>query len=213
MVYVDGYNWYHAIFKHYPEWKWLNIQSFFEYLLSRDDVVAVKVFSAMVDPHIKDSASRGRQDLYFNVLRTFPKIQLILGAFQPREVSCRANCKQRYIVQEEKKTDVNIAVHMLSDVIDDKVDRICAVTGDSDIQPAVEWIAKRKPNIRITVYVPCLPNEQRNRRTDYYTTKGLNVDCRFLPLGDIKNHLLKPVVKIAGGKFAACPESWKPRQQ
>ena len=28
IFYIDGYNWYHAVFKHYPEWKWLNIENF-----------------------------------------------------------------------------------------------------------------------------------------------------------------------------------------
>lgn len=47
IFYIDGYNWYHAIFKHFPEWKWLNIQ---ESLRPHDQVLAVKVFSAMIDP-------------------------------------------------------------------------------------------------------------------------------------------------------------------
>src|SRR5262249_40796941 len=49
-VYIDGYNWYHAIFKHYPEWKWLNIQKFFEALRPRQDIAQVKMFSALNNP-------------------------------------------------------------------------------------------------------------------------------------------------------------------
>jgi hypothetical protein len=43
IVYVDGYNWYHAIFKHYPEWKWLNVQTLFEVLRPDDDIQSIGV--------------------------------------------------------------------------------------------------------------------------------------------------------------------------
>jgi len=43
----------------------------------------------------------------------------------------------------------------------------CIVSGDSNVQPAVEWIALNRPGIRITVYLPALPSEQNQRRTDY----------------------------------------------
>jgi hypothetical protein len=102
IVYIDGYNWYHAIFKHHPEWKWLNIQSYFEALRPDEDVVSIKLFSAMIDPDNPRSASRARQQTYFDTLRTLPKVEVILGMFQPREVTCRANgCKYSY--HEEKR--------------------------------------------------------------------------------------------------------------
>src|SRR5687767_11766909 len=97
VVYVDGDNWYHAIFKAHPEWKWLNIQSFFEYLRSRESVVAVKVFSAMVED---DEGARFRQLCYFRALKTCPKIKMVMGLFQPREVTCRGRCGEVYSVQE-----------------------------------------------------------------------------------------------------------------
>jgi NYN domain-containing protein len=204
VFYVDGYNWYHAIFKHRPEWKWLNLQSFFQAMRPHENIAAVKLFSAMVT----DPDGCLRQETYFKALKSLPKLQIILGLFQPRRVHCKGDCKQEYIVQEEKKTDVNIAIEMMADAIDGQVDHICAVSGDSDLQPVIEWITKRFPKIQITVYVPCLPNERRDRRTDYYTTKGLNVDCRFLPLSGIPEHQLPNLVKLPQGGFAYRPSSW-----
>ena len=84
IVYIDGYNWYHAIFKHHPEWKWLNIQRFFETLRPDDDIITVKMFSAMIPG--EDSI---RQERYFKALRTLPKVSVILGKFQERNVTCR----------------------------------------------------------------------------------------------------------------------------
>ena len=205
-VYIDGYNWYHAVFKNNPEWKWINIQSYFEALRPHDNIVAVKMFSAMIDPSNLGSDARERQKRYFDELRTLPKVKIILGAFQNREVTCKANgCK--YSFQEEKKTDVNIAVELMSDAISGACDSVYIVSGDSDIQPVVEWIAKNKPEIKIAVYVPSLKNDQPFRRTDYYKTKGLAVSCTFLPLDNIKDHQLPNIVKLSHG-IAVRPHLW-----
>ena len=207
IVYVDGYNWYQAIFKHYPEWKWLNMQRFFEVLRPRQSVELVKVFSAL----ICDAEARGRQERYFATLKTLPKVRVILGAFQPREVQCRAQCGQRYVVQDEKKTDVNMAVENLSDAVGGACEAMCIVTADSDVQPAVEWVAKNRRSIELTVLVPSLPAEQRDRRTDDYKTRGLPMMCDFLPLSAIKDLQLPNLVKLADGTFAVRPATWSER--
>src|SRR5262245_2458710 len=42
-------------------------------------------------------------------LKTLSKVKVILGKFQDPEVTCRSDCGKRYLVPEEKKTDVNMA--------------------------------------------------------------------------------------------------------
>jgi hypothetical protein len=208
IVYIDGYNWYHAIFKHYPEWKWLNVQSFFEAMRPHEEIVSVKVFSAMIDPDNEGSDARMRQQRYFDALRTLPKVEVILGMFQPREVTCKANgCKYSY--HEEKKTDTNITVAMMSDAFADRCRSMCVVSGDSDLQPPIEWIANNLSGIKITVYIPALPQDQAKRRLDYYTTARLSVECKFLPLDNIIQHQLKSLIKLPNGNFSARPETWK----
>src|SRR5437016_5887858 len=106
-VYIDGFNFYFGIFENKPEWKWLNIQSFFETLRSREDVIAIKYFTAVVDPKKGYSERRERQLLFLKALGTLPKVEIITGVFQPRTVKCDAKCCEKYVVLEEKKTDVN----------------------------------------------------------------------------------------------------------
>jgi hypothetical protein len=79
-----------------------------------------------------------------------PKLQIILGRFQPKTVRCDAECRQQYVVPEEKKTDVNIAVHMLSDAIAQVADAIVLISGDSDQEPTIQWIHQLEggPTIR-----------------------------------------------------------------
>jgi 6-hydroxy-3-succinoylpyridine 3-monooxygenase len=152
IVYIDGYNWYHAIFKHRPDWKWLNVQSFFQEMRPRETIQEIKFFSAIIDEDKPVSDAKDRHQKFIKALKTLPKVKVILGKFQSREVTCRAHCKQKYIVPEEKKTDVNIAVEILSDAIDDKFDCMVLVSGDSDVQPPIQWVKRRFPEKKISVY-------------------------------------------------------------
>ena len=43
-------------------------------------------------------------------------------------------------VQSFKKTDVNIAVNLLDDALRGLTDSMVIVSGDSDLEPAVEWV-------------------------------------------------------------------------
>jgi hypothetical protein len=206
IVYIDGYNWYHAIFKHNPEWKWLNIQAYFESLMPHDNIIFVKMFSSWM---LHDPDAQDRQKRYFDALSTLPKVRIIYGVFQPRTVTCRSNCQNKYNIQEEKKTDVNLAVEILHDAINGVCEHIIVVSGDSDIQPAVEWVAKNKSAIKLTVFVPLLPMEYDQRRVDYYNTQNLPVDCAFLNLKGIKENQLPNFVLLGGGKKAVRPHIWQ----
>ena len=117
-LYVNGFNWYFGIFRHRSAWKWLNIQSFFEALRLDEDVVAIKFFTALIDPLQHVSTRRDRHKRYLKALSSLPKVKVILGKFQERTVTCQAReCQRRleYVVPEEKKTDVNIAVNLMED--------------------------------------------------------------------------------------------------
>jgi len=208
IVYIDGYNWYHAIFKHYPEWKWLNIQKLFETLRPHEDVHSVKFFTSIVDEGKPASPARDRQERYIAALRTLPKVTVILGKFQNREVTCRAACRLKYQVPEEKKTDVNIAVEILSDAFKDKCDTLILVSGDSDIQPPIEYVRTNYPTKRVTVYIPALAQEREKRRLDYY--KQIGVDCKFFPTDAslLLAHQLKHVVSLGNGNVVCRPEEW-----
>jgi 6-hydroxy-3-succinoylpyridine 3-monooxygenase len=185
IVYVDGFNLYFGILKHRPEWKWLNLQTFFETLRLDEDVMRVKLFTAVVAPQKHVSERRDRQKRYLRVLSTLPKVQIIPGKYQERSVTCQArDCLRRldYVVPEEKKTDVNMAVNLLDDVFRGQTDAIVIVSGDSDLEPAVEWVRRNHPQIKITVCIPVLGDERQVRRNDNYVRMG--VTCKPLPLVD-----------------------------
>jgi hypothetical protein len=86
--------------------------------------------------------------LYLQALGTLPKVEIIQWVFQPRTVRCDAKCCEQYIVAEEKKTDVNIAIRMIDDCLHKRMDSIVLVSGDSDQEPAIQWIHQRYPDMK-----------------------------------------------------------------
>jgi hypothetical protein len=110
-------------------------------------------------------------------------------------------------VAEEKKTDVNIAIHVIDDALRDRTDTMIIVSGDSDLEPAVEWVRRNHPAIKISVYIPALEEDRQQRRNDNYNR--MQVTCRPLPLTDIARHLLPASVTLATGETISRPDDWK----
>lgn len=206
-VYIDGFNFYFGVLQNKPQWKWLNLQTFAETLRTREDLNAVKYFTALVDPKKGQSDRRERQRLYFAALQTLSKVQIIKGVFQPKTVRCAGECREQYNVPEEKKTDVNLAISMVTDAINQVVDSIVLISGDSDQEPAIQWINRYCPNVKLTVYIPVLENERDSRRNDFY--KGIGVSCTPLPLDGMTAHQLPDTVLDAQGASINRPEEWK----
>lgn len=207
MVYVDGFNLYFGILQGSPGLKWLDLQSFLDFLRPNEEVVSVRYFTALVDPQKHQSVSRDRQKRYLQALGSCSRIQVVNGKYQMREVSCRARCRERYEVPEEKKTDVGIAVHMISDAIDELMDRIILVSGDSDLEPAVEWIRKRYPAIKVTVYIPKDRGDSKQRRNDTYSRMG--VDAKPLPTADLHRFQFPNKVDLGSGRTVERPNEWR----
>ncbi len=206
IVYVDGFNLYYGVLADNPSWKWLDLQGYFEALRPDENVEGIKYFSAIIDPEKRLSERRDRQKRYLKALASLPKVDLLLGKYQMRTVRCQAVCRKQYQTPEEKKTDVNIAVNLLDDVSCGLVDHVILVTGDSDMEPAVAWIRKKHPGIKITVYIPVLPNEANVRRNDFYVSIG--VTCRNLPLAELPLHQLPQMVNLPGGGSIERPKNW-----
>jgi hypothetical protein len=205
VVYIDGFNLFKAVLAHYPAWKWLNIQSFFEAMCADDEVTAVNFFTARLLTKPGPNPSAERQTAYLAALGSLEKVTTHFGEYRLRTVCCGADCKRSYSVPEEKKTDVNMAVKIMDDVIGGRVEHVVIVSGDSDLEPVVEWIHKKKLGIKITVYIPSRPEEGRKRFNTNYANIGAY--CYILPLDTIGDHLLRNPVVIKKRKINR-PDDW-----
>lgn len=173
VVYIDGLNLFHSVLKGSQN-KWLDLARLMRALRNRDDVVAVKYFTALIR-----GADQAKQQAYLNALEASdPALALILGHFQDEKETCRvpgphcASAMRDYYRSREKQTDVGIAVEMVHDAHTDLFDLAVLVSGDSDLVPAVKKVCEVKKTVialadgavteihkEVLVYVPFLGNK------------------------------------------------------
>ena len=150
--YIDGFNLYFGLRERgWRKFMWLNLRALMEHLLKANQrLVCTKYFTS----RIKGSKGKEqRQSTYIEALETLDNFQIFYGHYQLNARDCR-KCNFRDYVPFEKKTDVNIAVEMLSDAFENKFDTALLVSADSDLVPAVRAIKSLFPKKRVVVAFP-----------------------------------------------------------
>jgi len=148
--YVDGFNMYYAMQGGFRGYKWLNYRKLCEDIAGpANRVGVVKYFSAFVT--WKPDSYR-RHQTYIKALRAVG-VEFIKGRFLEKDVRCHM-CQRWFKTREEKQTDVNIAIELLSDAINDAYDRAVIVSADSDLIPAMKAVRNHFPAKQIGVMFP-----------------------------------------------------------
>jgi len=174
MVYIDGYNLYYGSLRKTAH-KWLDIHRLFSshILNSESKLLRVNYYTAPVlGKMCDDPDSPKRQRTYLQALRKlYPnKIAIIEGKMIAMKKKCRNLNPPPEIVTiqnfEEKKSDVSIAIDMLTDVLCQKCDHIVLCSNDSDFEPALARIKEISPNTRIGLVSPVRSNDSRHVSKD-----------------------------------------------
>ena len=104
-----------------------------------------------------------RQSTYIDALRS-RGVSVHEGHYLEKKRQCR-HCKSTWADYEEKMTDVNIAVQLLSDAFDEAFDTAFLISGDSDLTTPVERVLARwacaSPARRL---LATAPNSRQNLR-------------------------------------------------
>lgn len=184
--------------------KWLNLEKLFHMLRKDDNIIDIKYFTALITGPKKDN-----QEKYLLALETLPTVTTILGRFKMTSVRCTNSLcdftgDRHFNKPEEKRTDVNIAIHMVSDALQNKCDRIILVSGDSDLVPALNMIKLNFPEKEIIVYIPAR-NAVRGAAVELRSSADKD---KTLPNNLLsKSQLPNPVINGAGIKIEK-PENW-----
>jgi len=152
-VYVDGFNLYHGLHDAARRrWLWLDLVALAESLRPTSDVVTVNYFTA---PVLNQPDAASRQQEYLNALsaRHGARIQIVQGRYQRKPKTCRV-CGASWFEHEEKETDVNIAVSLVSDAAAGAMDAALLVSADSDLGPAVRAARTISPKLFIAAAFP-----------------------------------------------------------
>jgi uncharacterized LabA/DUF88 family protein len=140
VAYVDGFNLYHGLKAVYGRrYHWLDLQALVRSLLRPgQELLEVQYFTARVRDN---PAAESRQALYLEALMSHSiRVRLIEGHFQDKPRECR-NCGAHWMAYEEKEADVNIAIAMLTDAVQDAYDTAILVSGDSDLRPVIASVS------------------------------------------------------------------------
>ena len=212
ITYIDGFNLYFGIRREAikrgtlenpdPRWyryMWLDLVKLSELMLNPfQRLVALKYFTA---PIIASVEKQERQNRYLDALRTLPRLEIILGRFEPNRNECD-HCGHPAYHPQEKKTDVNIATTLIIDALDDKFDTAIIVTGDSDIAPALEVIKKKKPEKRLVAAFP--PNRYSKELEDLAHVKPpIRI---WEPM--LKKSRLPNIIRREGLPDVVCPDNY-----
>lgn len=123
----------------------------------------------------------------------------VIGRFKRKTVRCHA-CRQSYVTHEEKETDVNIGVHLMADVLTDRVDRALVVSADTDLNSAVALARSEAPGKHVDLVAP--PGRM-----------GRNSAALFeITTGRVRKSLLPASIHSLDGRVIQRPVEYDPPQ-
>ena len=167
-VYVDGLNLYNGLkSRGWRRYYWLDLRRLAECLLRPGQrLVMVRYFTARFRFRADDPEQTLRQDTYLKALATLPDLTIQYGYHLPKTETCRI-CRASWETFEEKMTDVNIAIALLRDAMQDAFDTAIIISADSDLIGPINAVFHSCPAKRIVVAFP--PNrysrDLKNRAT------------------------------------------------
>lgn len=149
-VYIDGFNLYFGMTSKYPAFRWLNVELLSSKLLKSNQILtSCTYFTARLR---NNPEKERRQSRYLDALQT-TNIDIVYGKFYSKPVKCN-RCENTWRGNEEKMTDVNIAVQIITDALEGKYDTALIISGDSDLTPPVRAIRSFYPNKKVVVAFP-----------------------------------------------------------
>jgi len=206
-VYIDGYNLYYglrrikAIDYDWQRFYWIDFVKLFDHF-KLDKQVLQKVYYFTSPPLRVQKSNRQSLLLNANKLINGSRFQVIKGKFYETEYIC-PDCGYVNLVPEEKRTDVNISIQMISDCSQDKTDTLILVSADSDLVPPLEMIRRDYPNKKIRVFFP--PKGFSNDLNNFMNRKIVSLQKHKIKF----TNSIMPDVVTKDSKSYTIPPKWK----
>jgi hypothetical protein len=201
-VYIDGFNFYYGAVKD-TKYKWLDFMKLCRRILPKHEILKIKYFTAMVSEQ-GDSQKPRRQETYLAALRTIPQMEIIKGHFLVKKnrkmlaMSCdpkdkTATRQSVYVIEnEEKGSDVNLAVHLVNDAHLDKFEMAVVISNDSDLAETIKIAKAPGPGMRKRISII---NPQIRKNQKCAVQLGNLSDCHFsLTNADLSESLFSETI-------------------
>jgi uncharacterized LabA/DUF88 family protein len=172
-VYVDGFNLFFGIRSKNPKAVNFDVTAYVRRRLGANQrLTSVRFYSA---PLVGSPEAERAQKRYFSALRA-SGVDVILGRFQEKFIRC-GHCGQMIPSYEEKMTDVNLAVDVLTDGLLNRYDVAILVTADSDLVPPIAKLKKYAKAKRIVV---CFPPNRASKELLRNANGLMNINSKDL---------------------------------
>jgi len=191
--YIDGFNVYHTLNDNpsYRKYKWLDYSKLAKSVVGAyDKVESLFYFTAFAIWKPYSVTFRHKQ--YIKALRSVG-VEAIHGRFMKKYTKCH-RCNQYFLTHEEKRTDVNIALKLLCDALDNRYDRAIIISADSDLIPVIKAVHKYAPDKEIGVMFPIGRTSSDLRREADFRRRmpeRLLKDCQFPDEFKVKGKVVK----------------------
>jgi len=152
MVFIDGFNLYHAIDNDFRlrQYKWLDVVALAKSLIKPHEQLIETIFFTTIVTW--DAEKQVRHRTYIDALQ-IKGARIIYGEFHKKDVHCK-KCGAIFQKYEEKQTDVNIAVELLKQAHADAFDTAIVLSGDSDLIAALRLVRDIYPQKKIAIAIP-----------------------------------------------------------
>ena len=200
ITYIDGYNLYHGLLDAgLRTSRWLDLARLGESLLMSDQhLVLTRYFTTRVKGN---PAKAHLQGLYIEALQTRALLEIDYGHFLSKTVACY-RCGSEWAKNEEKRTDVNIAVRMLEDAYDDRFDTAIVVSGDSDLTAPIRAVQRRFHDKHVLV---AFPPKRYSKELARVANHAFGIFAR-----NIRASRLPPTIASTHGTTLTAPQGWLP---
>jgi len=202
-AYIDGFNLYYALKRlNLRNLYWLDIQSLSESLTPKTASLEFVNYytSRSKDPRNKGTAAR--QEVYWQALRTLPKVNIVEGKILERDSQCEAACKLGFKRHQEKETDVKIGIDIIRDCLIKKVQGIILITADTDQVPTLQMV--KDLNLSISVQLATPPSKRRAPRE---LTNLASKHHGLFP-NTLRQHVMPNTIQTASGRISK-PARWQ----
>lgn len=218
-VYIDGFNLYHGLRRRgkNASWKWLNVDAMCRTLLPGHTINLIRYFTARVIGFQHDVGAPQRQDLYLRALATLPSVRIHSDAFFSSHPLVLPQFPLAYrnsiippnrpplMVQvhraEEKQTDVDIAVNLIMDCVDQACDTFVVVSNDADLVTPIKTVRDRFGKTIIVI------NPHGRKRTSGHLITAASSHIRTINMTVVRASQFPDQLTDANGVFSK-PLSW-----
>ena len=152
-IYIDGWNFFYGMLKGTP-WKWLDPKELCRHMLPQAcEIVAITYCTTLVTER---EASK-RQKVYLRALTArIPELEILPGRFaeSPKTGILQGSQPPKLVsvmLREEKRSDVNLAAHLVHDAHNDVFDCAAIISNDSDLAEALRIVRDEVKNADGTV--------------------------------------------------------------